>query len=162
MTIFFRKVLRRTTQFIVILMVLSISATAFAERIFFAGYKGGFYIKSEEEGGIEMRLGGSFQSDYHYYNEEERSDNRFDIRRARLIFNGQLTRWFRFGMEYEFQGNETSNLVDAFGEFVYGTSGIRFGQFKEPFSLEILEKTRQYYLPNVPWVIISLLEGMLG
>ncbi len=128
--------------FILFLFILFFAGNAAAERIFFAGYKGGFYIKSEEEGGIEMRLGGSFQSDYRYYAESERSDNRFDIRRARLIFNGQLTRWFRFGMEYEFQGNETSNLVDAFGEFVYGTSGIRFGQFKEPFSLEILEKNK--------------------
>ncbi len=89
---------------------------------------------------MELRLGGSFQSDYRYYAEEERADNRFDIRRARLIFNGQLTQWFRFGMEYEFQGNETSNLVDAYGEAVSGSSGLRFGQFQEPFSLEALEK----------------------
>lgn len=127
---------------IALLLILLTATNAVGERIFFAGYKGGFYIKSEEEGGIEMRLGGSFQSDYRYYTQEERADNRFDIRRARLIFNGQLTRWFRFGMEYEFQGNETSNLVDAFGEFVYGSSGIKFGQFKEPFSLEMMEKNK--------------------
>ncbi|MBF0388674.1 MAG: hypothetical protein HQK71_01075 [Desulfamplus sp.] len=123
-----------------ILLILSISTTAVAERVFFAGYKGGFYIKSEEEGGMELRFGGSFQSDYRYYAEDERADNRFDIRRARLIFNGQLTQWFRFAMEYEFQGNETSNLIDAYGEAVYGSSGFRFGQFQEPFSLEALEK----------------------
>lgn len=125
---------------ILALLTLCISADAIAERIFFAGYKGGFYIKSEEEGGMEMRLGGSFQSDYRYYAEDERADNRFDIRRARLIFNGKLTQWFRFGMEYEFQGNDTSNLVDAYGEAVYGSSALRFGQFQEPFSLEALEK----------------------
>ncbi|MBC2743844.1 MAG: hypothetical protein HGJ93_12555 [Desulfosarcina sp.] len=68
--------------------------------------------------------------------EEERADNRFDIRRARLRFRGQLTKYFRFGMEYEFQGNETDNLVDAYGEAVFGPSALRFGQFKEPFSLE--------------------------
>lgn len=125
---------------LLVLLTLCIATDAVAERIFFAGYKGGFYIKSEEEGGMEMRLGGSFQSDYRYYAEEERADNRFDIRRARLSFNGQLTRWFRFGMEYEFQGNETSNLIDAYGEAVYGSGGLRFGQFQEPFSLEALEK----------------------
>ncbi len=86
---------------------------ALAERIFFAGYKDGFYIRSEEEGGMELRLGGSFQTDYRYYAEDERADNRFDIRRARLRFRGQLTQYFRFGMEYEFEGNETDNLVDA-------------------------------------------------
>lgn len=110
---------------------------ALAERIFFAGYKGGFYIKSEEEGGMELRLGGAFQADYRHYAEEERADNRFDIRRARLVFRGQLTQWFRFGLEYEFQGNETSNLVDAYGEGVLsGLHSLRFGQYKEPFSLE--------------------------
>lgn len=128
---------------------------AIAERIFFAGYKGGFYIRSEEEGGMELRFGGAFQTDYRYYFEDERADNRFDIRRARLRFNGQLTRYFRFKMEYEFQGNETDNLVDAYGEAVFGPSALRFGQFKEPFSLEwqsvdkaqfFAERSMGYYL----------------
>lgn len=109
---------------------------AWAERIFFAGYKGGFYIRSEEDGGMELRLGGALQTDYRYIAEEERADNAFDIRRARLRFQGQLTRYLRFKMEYEFQGNETNNLVDAWVEGVFGKPSLRFGQFKEPFSLE--------------------------
>lgn len=120
----------------VIVILFSSFDGAYAERIFFAGYKGGFYIRSEEEGGMELRLGGAFQSDYRYYAEDERSDNRFDIRRARLRFNGQLTRYVRFGMEYEFQGNETDNLIDAWGEVGPQAMALRFGQFKEPFSLE--------------------------
>jgi phosphate-selective porin OprO/OprP len=107
-----------------------------AEKIFFAGYNGGFYIKTEEEGGMELRLGGTFQTDYRYYLEEERADNRFDLRRSRLMFRGTLTRWFRFGMEFEFQGNETSNIVESYGEFVNGPHAVKMGQFKEPFSLE--------------------------
>ncbi len=111
--------------------------TVHAERVYFAGYKGGFYLKSEEEGGMELRLGGALKVDYQYYAEEARADNGFDIRQARLIFRGGLTRWFKFGMEFEFQGNETNNLLDAYGEAVFGgTQGLRFGQFKEPFSLE--------------------------
>lgn len=110
--------------------------SAVAERVFLAGYNGGFYIRSEQEGGMALRLGGSFESDYRYYMEDQRADNRFDIRQARLIFRGELTRWFRFGMEYEFQGNETDNLVDAWGEAVYQNHGIRFGQFKQPFSYQ--------------------------
>lgn len=136
--------------------VMLAPAECSAERIYFAGYKGGFYIRSEEEGGMELRLGGSFQADYRAYAEEERSDNRFDIRKARLIFAGQATRWFRFGLEYEFQGNETSNLVDAWGEWIVsGMDAVRFGQFKEPFSLEwqetdkaqwFAERSMGYYL----------------
>ena len=140
------------------LLLILPTADVGAERVFFAGYKGGFYIRSEEEGGMELRLGGAFQADYRYYAESERADNRFDIRRARLRFKGQLTRYFRFGMEYEFQGNETDNLVDAFGEAVFEPSALRFGQFKEPYSLEwqsvdkaqyFAERSMGYYLgPN--------------
>ncbi len=141
--------------FLLVFVVIFPAANVSAERIFFAGYKGGFYLKSEEEGGMELRLGGSFQADYRAYGESERTDNRFDIRRARLIFRGTLTRWFRFGMEYEFQGNETSNLVDAYGEGVMGVHALRIGQFKEPFSLEwqtpdksvcFAERAMGYYL----------------
>lgn len=113
-----------------------LSGVCTAEKIFFAGYKGGFYIRSEEEGGMALRLGGAFQSDYRYYLEDERADNRFDIRRARLLFRGDLTRWFRYGMEFEFQGNETDNIVEAYAEGVYGRHALKGGQYKEPFSLE--------------------------
>ncbi len=116
--------------------IILLPTIAWAERIFFAGYKGGFYIRSEEEGGMELRLGGALQTDYRYIAEEERADNGFDIRRARLRFRGQVTQYLRFKMEYEFEGNETDNLVDAWVEGVFGKPSLRFGQFKEPFSLE--------------------------
>jgi len=122
--------------FAVGLMVSMSSENALGEQVFSAGYNEGFYVKSQEEGGMEVRLGGSFQADYRLYAEGERADNRFDIRRARMNFIGLLTKWFRFGMEYEFQGNETNNLVDAYGEAVFGRHSLRFGQFKEPFSLQ--------------------------
>jgi len=119
-----------------LLMMIGVG-TVHAERVYFAGYKGGFYLKSEEEGGMELRLGGALQVDYRYYAEEARADNQFDISKARLIFRGGLTQWFKFGMEFEFQGNETNNLLDAYGEALFGgTNALRFGQFKEPFSLE--------------------------
>ncbi|MCP4750602.1 MAG: hypothetical protein GY866_06895 [Proteobacteria bacterium] len=85
---------------------------------------------------MKLRLGGNLRFDYRYYAEEERSDNRFDISRARLKVSGDFTRWFRFAMEYEFQGNETGHLVDAYGEMVLGLHAFRYGQFKQPFGLE--------------------------
>jgi phosphate-selective porin OprO/OprP len=108
-----------------------------AEAQFSAGYNGGFFIRSEDGPGIDMRIGGTLDADYRYYAEEQRADNRFDIRKARLKLRGQISKWFRYGMEYEFQGAETTNLLDAFGEFVFrDVHAIRMGQFKEPFSLE--------------------------
>ncbi|MBU1170895.1 MAG: hypothetical protein KKD44_15150 [Proteobacteria bacterium] len=121
---------------LVLCLAMVLVQDAFAERIFFAGYKGGFYLRSEEEGGMELKLGGALQADYRGYNESQLAGNGFDVRRARLVFRGALTRWVRFGMEYEFQGNETDNLVDAYVEGVNGNHALRFGQFREPFSLE--------------------------
>jgi phosphate-selective porin OprO/OprP len=120
----------------ILFLICSQPTAVAAERIFFAGYNGGFYIRSEEEGGMALRLGGTFETDYRHYLEDQRADNRFDVRRARLIFRGDLTRWFRFGMAYEFQGNETDNLVDAWAEAICQNHGLRFGQFKQPFSFE--------------------------
>lgn len=54
---------------------------------------------------MALRFGGALQTDYRYYIEEERSDNGFDSRRTRLRFQGQLTQFFRFKIEYEFEGN---------------------------------------------------------
>lgn len=125
--------------------LVSVAGEALAERIFFAGYNGGFYIRSEEEGGMELRLGGALQGDYRYYKESERGADGFDIRRAQLVFRGMLTRYIRFGMEYEFEGNETDNLVDAYAEGVNGLHALRFGQFKEPFSLEWLTRDKAQY-----------------
>lgn len=139
-----RTTLFHTVLFFVVLLVFPV-CNGMAERIFFAGYKGGFYIRSEEEGGMEMRLGGALQGDYRYDKERERGSDGFDVRRARLVFRGMLTRFIRFGMEYEFEGNETDNLVDAYAEGVNKNHALRFGQFKEPFSLEWLSRDKAQY-----------------
>jgi len=137
---------KRYSRIILIaLLTLSLSQTAHGERIFFAGYKDGFYIRSEQEGGMELRLGGAFQVDYQLFGEDERSDDGFDIRRARLNFRGTLTRYFKFGLEYEFQGNRLKHLIDAYGETVFGRHSMRFGQFKEPFSLEWQTRDKGLY-----------------
>ncbi len=126
----------RTISLFFLIVLFSFPSVVFASRIFFAGYDGGFYIRSEEEGGMELRLGGAFQVDWQKFSENVRADDGFDVRRARLAFRGELTQWFRFGLEYEFQGNEIKHLVDAYGEGVYTRHALRFGQFKEPFSLQ--------------------------
>ena len=56
---------------LIALFALSLSQPAQAERVFFAGYKDGFYIRSEQEGGMELRFGGAFQVDYQLFGEDE-------------------------------------------------------------------------------------------
>ncbi|MFO7558281.1 MAG: hypothetical protein R6X10_05580 [Desulfobacterales bacterium] len=72
---------------VMLALVLLVSVSrenALAAQVLSAGYNEGFYVKSREEGGMEVHLGGSFQVDYCFYAENERADNRFDVRRARL------------------------------------------------------------------------------
>jgi phosphate-selective porin OprO/OprP len=120
-----------------IILMTILSGEAFADSVSSAGSTSGFSILSENLGGTDLLLGGSFWLDYRAYAESQRADNRFDIRRARLNVSGQLTRWFRYFLEYEFEGNEINHMKDAYGEFGTGSIlAVRLGQFKEPFSLE--------------------------
>ncbi len=92
---------------------------------------------SVKEMGQPIFLGGVFQVDYRNISNQARADSRFDIRRARLNLSGHLTPEMNCQLAFEFQGNETRKLVDAFGEYqVYPAVQVRFGQFKMPFSRE--------------------------
>ena len=99
--------------------------------------KDGFYLYTDEDAGFQMRLGGGLQVDYRHYAEDDRADNRFDIRRARLNLSGRLFHLLGYRASYEFEGNEPQNLLDACGEIgIYGPNSLKFGQLKVPFSLE--------------------------
>lgn len=107
---------------------------------------------------LELNLGGLLQGDYRYYFEDERTDNRFDIRRARLRAGGRVADLLRFGLEYELKDNASSNLLDAYVAADMGKQSLVAGQFKEPYSLELqssnqslffAERSMGYYLtPN--------------
>lgn len=85
----------------------------------------------------DMDLGGVLQVDYRYYQEDCRVDNRFDIRRASLFLGGCFNHLVRYRMECEFQGNDQKKLTEAYAEgAIYGQHALRFGQFKEPYTLE--------------------------
>ena len=109
-------------------------------------------------GSVDVRLGGLLQGDYRYYFEDERTDNRFDIRRSRLIAEGRIADLLRFELEYELQDNEAANLLDAYIATDFGEHSLVAGQFKEPYSLEwqspnhplyFAERSMGYYLtPN--------------
>jgi phosphate-selective porin OprO/OprP len=111
----------------------------------FPDSKDGLCLYSNDENGFELALGGSMQMDYRYYNEDARADNRFDIRRARMSLSGSIHNLLTFFLEYEFQGNDLKNLLNAYGDIkINGAHSFRFGQFKEPFSFEL--QTKEAYL----------------
>ncbi|MGA1840707.1 MAG: OprO/OprP family phosphate-selective porin [bacterium] len=116
-------------------------------------------LQDNDYGEFELSVGGSLQADYRYYEEACREDSRFDIRRARISFSGRINRLIFYQMKLEFQGSDQKNLLDAFGDIkFYQALSLKFGQFKEPFSLEwqtqdeavfFAERSMGYYLsPN--------------
>ncbi|EFK05646.1 conserved domain protein [delta proteobacterium NaphS2] len=105
-----------------------------------AVFDDGFYLRSREKDLFELRVGGLLQVDYRYFNYEGNADpdnNKFDIRRSRLLLAGRLYERFSYKFQYEFQGAGSRKLLDAYGNaLVLPYLQLRAGQFKEPFSLE--------------------------
>jgi phosphate-selective porin OprO and OprP len=100
------------------------------------GAPDGLHLRSNSQAGVGVRLGAVLDVDYRHYLEDERADNRFDVRRARLVLDGRPAQWLRIYAQYEFQGGATNNLLDAYVDLLYRKHALRLGQFKQPFGLE--------------------------
>jgi len=101
--------------------------------------KDGLCLSTGEPGQFSLCLGGLLQADYRYfdYDDEDPEENRFDLRRTRLLVTGEALGRYEYEFEYEFEGAEARNLVDAYVDaHLFPFASLRIGQFKEPFSLE--------------------------
>jgi phosphate-selective porin OprO/OprP len=115
-----------------------------------------FSTQGEEPYSLVLRL--LLQSDYRYfdYSGEDAGRNKFDLRRLGLIIFGSFSRYFDYMFGYEFQGLQSRRVVDAYVDaHLSPYISLRFGQFKEPFSLEqytgdasilFVERSMGYYL----------------
>jgi phosphate-selective porin OprO/OprP len=108
-----------------------------------AGWDGGFYVRSAE-GNFEFRplaiLHVDFRGhdDARQFNTDETLATTFDIRRLRLGFEGFLFKDIHYSLEVNFDEDETE-LIYAYLDFGHIPSArLRIGQFKEPFSYEVL------------------------
>ncbi|MDY6838717.1 MAG: porin [Thermodesulfobacteriota bacterium] len=104
-----------------------------------ASYKNGFCLNTFEPERFTLCLGGLLQADYRYYDYEEGDpeEDRFDLRRTRLLVTGEALGRYEYEFEYEFEGAEARNLLDAYVDaHLSPYASFRIGQFKEPFSLE--------------------------
>jgi len=108
-----------------------------------AGWDKGFYIRSTD-GRFELRPIGILHVDFRGH-EDERQINTdqtlastFDIRRLRLGFEGFLFNDIGYTFEVNIDDGE-AELIYAYLNFGYlPWANLRIGQFKEPFSYEVL------------------------
>ena len=108
-----------------------------------AGWDKGFYVRSPD-GNFEFRPTGILHFDFRGH-EDERQINTgdtlastFDIRRLRLGFEGFVFKDIGYTFEMNIDGNE-AELIYAYLNFGHlPWANVRIGQFKEPFSYEVL------------------------
>lgn len=104
-----------------------------------------FIFQSASDNIFTFELGGIFQTDYRYYNESERADNRFDIRRAQVELTCHFNDWLKLNVEYELKNDVADRLMDTFAEISFNDQAIRIGHFKKPFSLEFQTSDSEIY-----------------
>lgn len=104
-----------------------------------------------------VEVHGVFQADSGWFNQDANSlatvgniQDGADFRRARMSANGAVTENFNyfFQMDFAFPGRPT--FTDVWGELtkVPVLGNVRFGQWKQPFSLEVVSSFRYTTFPE--------------
>lgn len=104
-----------------------------------------FSITPNINGVEEIQFHGLFQTDYRYYAEQERPDNRFMVRRAQIEITGRINSWLTLNLEYEFKNDVIDHLLDTYAEIKPGNYAFRIGHYKKPFGLEIQTEEESVY-----------------
>jgi phosphate-selective porin OprO/OprP len=114
-------------------------------------YRDGLCWSTQDPDIFSLCLGGLLQTDYRYFRYSGIDPNKdgFDIRRARLLLAGHFLKHFDYKLEYEFQGAESRNLLDAYLDTNFSSYfTVRAGQFKEPFGLEQYTPDKNLFFVN--------------
>ncbi len=99
-----------------------------------AGYKDGFFIKSED-GNFEVRLNEWLRTQYRSWSVgDTRRDDTFAIPEAETSLHATLFKKYTLRVNYDLA---TSRLLDGFLNIAFSPAvQVQMGRFKEPFSLE--------------------------
>jgi phosphate-selective porin OprO/OprP len=97
----------------------------------------GFSVKSPD-GAYQLQLRGLLQAHGYFFSDDHNNtaSDTFTLRRARLIFQGKLAKYFDYFIMPDFGGNSPA-LIDAFVDVRYQPEiSLRAGRFVSPFGLE--------------------------
>ena len=133
------------------LFILGITFTAYAGGD--AGYKKGFYIKTDD-GRFLLNIGVSAQFRWTYYTPDIGEDtSEFMMRRLRPCFSGYM--WHPdLQFKFEWETRTDTHLTDAYFNYItYQYASIQGGQFYVPFNREQL--TEPWYLQFVDRSIVN-------
>ena len=107
-------------------------------------WSNGFNLEDKEKG-YKLKFGGRIQTDYTFASGDSvfdgDLDDGFEFRRARFFFSGKIYDKVEFKAQYDFAGG-TSDFKDVWIALNTGPGQLRFGHFKEYFSLEELTSSK--------------------
>jgi phosphate-selective porin OprO/OprP len=119
-----------------------------------ARWSNGFKVESAD-GQFKLKFGGRIQADFTFSQADAEIEARFgenavqdgfEIRRARLFFEGLIYERVKFKAQYDFAGGD-ADFKDVYIGLVNEWGDLTFGHQYEPFSLEA--STSSKYIPFV-------------
>ena len=121
-------------------------------------YRDGLCWSTQNPDIFSLCIGGLLQTDYRHFNYSgvDPNKNGFDIRRARLLLAGHFLKHFDYKLEYEFQGAESRNLLDAYlTPISHRILHCGPASSRNPSDSSSIRRTKTYFLSAVPWDFTS-------
>lgn len=131
------------TGLVVLAAALLFAPAARAQSDWATKWSNGFKVDSAD-GQFKLQLGGRVQADYTFASGDDALpplEDGFELRRARLFTSGTVYERVAFKIEYDFATGDAA-AKDVYIGLVNEWGDLRFGHFKEPFSLEELTSSK--------------------
>ncbi len=138
----------RTGALLVLTLITAILATpaARADDDWSFKWGDGFKLDSSDKA-FKLKFGGRIMADYTFADLDDSlgaGEDGFEFRRARLFVSGTIYERFEFKANYDFAGGD-ADFKDVYIGIMNDWGTLRFGHYKEYFSLEELASSK--YIP---------------
>ncbi|MFP3939367.1 MAG: OprO/OprP family phosphate-selective porin [Thermoanaerobaculia bacterium] len=123
--------------------ILLFAPAARAQDDWSTKWSNGFKVESAD-GRFKLKFGGRLQADYTFVSADDAFgglEDGFEFRRARLFTSGTVYDRVEFKAQYNFTDGD-ADIKDLYLGLLNDWGTVRFGHFKEPFSLEELTSSK--------------------